>query len=282
MKPIVIILTILLITLAMIPLSILLLKPEETSSLYTLYPELDGLTLNDIFNTNKITLNNKLITPLDEKDITNFDYKLQNNVSWLGVNGDYFVRNIKFYEIKPTDITAYITTLNNVDAIILKKPLDSILYGNSIDSLANSQTFDIFGFSPSTFLDSTSRHFTFYNDSTRWHLVLLVPKGYYDNLEEARTLANTTSMIYQTRVSINIFNIKEFKDNKVYSSIYNKTFDLLTDLQIERQIKDWFYDGLDTVNIWLTFNALGLDTRLNEEKMLYYYNLYLYYTLLEE
>jgi len=265
-KGIILILSILFIVVMMIPITGLIIAPSDIDWLEQPRYELGGMTLNEIFVDNAQYLETEqLLTNENFSDgTTGWDSANSVNSATGGIlsntgdgTGIYFplMYNIdkiailgqKYYHKVRVRVTNSICT-----AIILKSGNNTINVTQTTPTINTWYELSVLG----TIATGDTNMFVLqhiYADTTdATNAVMEVDYGY-------------------------TFNISTMQTNKQFSPLYNETFDTMEDSEIKVQMGLWVTEGLDTLNIWLTYNAVGLDHILSYDEMLDYYQLYLSY-----
>jgi len=253
-KGIILILSILFIVVMMIPITGLIVAPSEIDWLEQPRYELGGMTLNEIFVDNAQYLET-------EQLITNGDFS-DGTTGWapVSITGNVIDNVFSFTSIseggrigqaiseQTTDDKYYLSSLIKSDSSSV------VLYGQSVSYKKNH---------------SGSGNFEYLSVIT----TLTSGAIQYPRVADERTSG-------WTQVDIDYlytFNISTLIANNQYSPLFDTTFDLMSDADIKTQMDLWVTEGLDTLNIWLTYNAVGLDHILSYDEMLDYYQLYLSY-----
>jgi hypothetical protein len=239
---------ILLIIIMMIPITQIVITPKDTDYLNSPIFELGGLSLNEVFVDNAVTLQSEQLS-------TNWDFS-NGTTGWIANLGTISVNNgILLFTSTTTGLggiyqTGYIA--NNSYYINLRiKPIKNsnvILFLNELN----------------------------YN---------LTP-NLWQTISDIKNVNTTLLRVWQSLNSsetyeldyVYVFDIAVLKSNKQYSPLFNTTFDLMSDANIKTQMDEWVSDGLTSINIWLTYNAVGLDQVLSKDQMLQYYNLFVLYS----
>jgi len=252
-KGIILILSILFIVVMMIPITGLIIAPSDIDWLEQPRYELGGMTLNEIFVDNAQYLETDQL-------ITNDDFS-DGTTEWENVG---------------------LVTFSVTGGIL------SILADTASDYFKSDRLSTVIGnkYYIATYIKSTSNLVrTLTIDGIN---IAHSGSGNYELISYMPTATDTTHVlgIVDTRASgwdtvyvyfIYAFNTSTLIANNQYSPLFDTTFDLMSDVDITTQMDFWVTEGLDTLNIWLTYNAVGLDHILSYDEMLDYYQLYLSY-----
>ena len=251
-KGIILILSILFIVVMMIPITGLIIAPSEINWLEQPRYELGGMTLNEIFVDNAQYLETKQL-------FLNGDFDTD-TTGWTPIDIGIPAVASGIVSFTATAVNAYLRqTLITV--------VDSKYY-----SSANIKT------------TSLSVGMLYSGGLNVAHS----GGGDYELLSNIVTAGETAHSfgIIDTRASawtqtdvdyVYSFNISTLITNNQYSPLFYTTFDLMSDADIKTQMDLWVTEGIDILNIWLTYNAVGLDHILSYDEMLDYYQLYLSY-----
>ncbi len=126
---------------------------------------------------------------------------MSNTKDEIRVSDGKLIKKIKEYVLQSSDITQ-IGNLTNVSYALIAKPTDAKTYGYTTSYATDANVY-LEGFTPSAFADDVTKTYTMYN-STTTEIGLIVPKGIYANLTEARAALTGKTLIYQLAEPIEI------------------------------------------------------------------------------
>lgn len=211
---------------------------------------LNNLSMREVFEENKVTLR-------DHQLLSNSDFYLS-YTGWSLQNASAGIQNGNLYLASWSNTSRVFTSYMHEG---------ERYYGGAKIKLANLAgdcltRLTVFG-NPTAYHSSTSGNYELLST------VALATASYTIQVaESANPTVAWVDWVY-------LFNVSDFISDKIHSDIYHTTFDLMTDEQRRLQLNAWINAGMDSLNIWLTYNALNLDDTLDETQMIYWYNEYL-------
>jgi len=258
-KGIILILSILFIVVMMIPITGLIIAPSDIDWLEQPRYELGGMTLNEIFvdnaqylETGQLVENGDFSDGTTGWEISNSTYitNISNRLNYNSQDGTFYYFRQIIENISGSD-NFYISLDANIEFGSIKYGYDSA-YGNLVSRgivTSSGNVSNIINLQPS------SHDYTYIT--------------FGRNIIGEKTVFSIDDIM--------LFNISTLITNNQYSPLSDSYFNVMSDADIKAQMDLWVTEGLDILNIWLTYNAVGLDHILSYDEMLDYYQLYLSY-----
>ncbi|MEM0172970.1 MAG: hypothetical protein QXI16_00520, partial [Sulfolobaceae archaeon] len=230
----------------------------ETDSSFT---DLNNNSLIDLFSNNLFE---------EMPFLLDFDNELPNSVSdtidYID-NKYYYTQRVKEYTLQSNDIEQYSIVYTYIDRIrIYFTVLPNVIIPQIQAFVDNSSTIEGFieGVNETEEgYDSVDSYYKYGTNNIAFYLY--VPKGTYANLSEAQADLADTKIWYQLATPI----VTEL-DYMFYSTLYQTTFDLLTEEQIKLQMDEF----VEKPYLFIDYETFGISS-ITTVQMDMYYNYYL-------